>query len=456
MKKTIFLVLFLSITTFSQEKLSFEFDYARFNIDSTNSYLEIYYSLGQRNLEQYEDENKQYIGAYLDVKITEKSNNNVIVNKRYKSRTEINLSDSLFSSKNLIGKLDYVLTQGDYSLIISATDIADSTNIVSYNENLIIKNANPNKILFSDIQLATRIISNSQNKESMFYKNTMEIIPNPQIIYTEKMPVLFFYSEIYNLKVKDGVNLTLIQQLSSSTGRVLEAKHKPIPTQNNSIVEAGVVNLKKYPSGAYILTLSIFEDSAAVGISTSKRFFLLNPSVKQGVTNLSSDKLAVQSSEYGILSEEECDELFLVSAPIALKNDFSTYNQLTNLDGKRIFLFDFWLARDQEPETKENEFKEEYMERVEFVERRFKTFVNRGINTDRGKTYLQYGEPDEMDNYPNEHNMKPYEIWTYNSIEGGVIFVFGDVSGYGNYELLHSTKRGEIFDEYWQRRIVVN
>jgi len=58
--------------------------------------------------------------------------------------------------------------------------------------------------------------------------------------------------------------------------------------------------------------------------------------------------------------------------------------------------------------------------------------------------------------YPNETNMKPYEIWYYNRIEGGVLFIFGDLTGYNDYELLSSTKRGEIRDDNWQRRITTN
>ncbi len=455
MKKMIVLLFLFNINLFSQNKLSFDFDYARFSVDSTQKYLEIYYSLGQKNLTEYENENHKFIGAYLDILLTNISTNKVVENRRYKSETAVNKSDSLFYEKNLMGNLSYALSEGEYNLKISATDIADSTNFVSYNEKIKIKLTPQNKYSISDIELATRIIANSQNKESIFYKNTMEIFPNPQIVYTEKMPVLFFYAELYNLMSANGKKLTLIQQLVSVQGRTLEAKHKALSTQNNSIVDAGMINLKKYPSGAYILTLSIFEDSSDVGVSSSKRFYLINSSVEELVSKLSKDKITVQSSEFGILSEEECDELFLESNPIATKLDVDSYAKLTNVDAKRGFLFDFWLARDQKPETIRNEYKEEYMERVDFVERRFKTFVTRGIQTERGRIYLLYGEPDEMENYPSEYNMKPYEMWFYHNIEGGVLFVFGDVSGYGNYELLHSTKRGEIRDDYWAKRITI-
>ena len=39
-----------------------------------------------------------------------------------------------------------------------------------------------------------------------------------------------------------------------------------------------------------------------------------------------------------------------------------------------------------------------------------------GYRTDRGRVYLIYGEPDQIDRFPSETNMKPYEVWYYNSI----------------------------------------
>jgi hypothetical protein len=113
-------------------------------------------------------------------------------------------------------------------------------------------------------------------------------------------------------------------------------------------------------------------------------------------------------------------------------------------------------VRDQIQETTKNEFKEEYLERVKYVDNKYSSFVKRGVKSERGRVYLQFGEPDELENFPSEYNMKPYEIWSYYSIEGGVFFIFGDVTGYGSYELLHSSKRGELSDDSWQRRITVN
>lgn len=457
-KSLILLFLLLSFNVFSQDKFSFEFDYARFKYDSTKTYLELYYTLGQSNLTPYISESKNCIGAYLDMTITDTISKNELISKRYLSKTEIlNLEDLSYKGKNLLGNLGFILEEGIYKLDISATDIADSINQIKYEEIITVRKFPKSDYSISDIQLATRIISGSRKKESIFYKNTMEVFPNPHNIYTENMPVLFFYSELYNLNLPEfkNKNLILIQQVNDSYGKVINVKKKTLLKSNKSIVEAGVVNLKKYPTGQYTLLLNIFEDSVKLGIASAKRFYLINPSVEPA-KQISVENLDVKSSEFGILSEEECDEMFLVSKPIAAQVNIDGYEKLQNLEAKRKFLFDFWKVRNQTPETPRNEFKEEYMERVQFVEGRYKTFVRRGVETDRGRVFLMFAEPDEIDYFPSEQSMKPHEIWRYHSIEGGVEFVFGDITGYNDYELLHSTKRGEIADPTWSRRIRVD
>ncbi|MDZ7765279.1 MAG: GWxTD domain-containing protein [Melioribacteraceae bacterium] len=87
--------------------------------------------------------------------------------------------------------------------------------------------------------------------------------------------------------------------------------------------------------------------------------------------------------------------------------------------------------------------------------RNLKILSGLGYKSDMGRIYLSYGDPDRIERFPNESNLKPYEIWHYDNIEGGVLFIFGDLSGFSEYELLHSTKRGEMYDENWRRRISV-
>jgi len=54
-----------------------------------------------------------------------------------------------------------------------------------------------------------------------------------------------------------------------------------------------------------------------------------------------------------------------------------------------------------------------------------------------------------------EADIKNYEIWTFDYVEGGTICVFGEVttSGEGTYNLIHSTMRNEFKDPNWMLKL---
>jgi hypothetical protein len=54
-----------------------------------------------------------------------------------------------------------------------------------------------------------------------------------------------------------------------------------------------------------------------------------------------------------------------------------------------------------------------------------------------------------VEHFQSTTESNPYEIWHYNSLQGGVIFVFVDREGMGNATLVHSTYRDELRDDDW-------
>ena len=96
--------------------------------------------------------------------------------------------------------------------------------------------------------------------------------------------------------------------------------------------------------------------------------------------------------------------------------------------------------------------RSEFLRRVALANERYPRFGKEGWRTDRGRVLIVYGEPDQIDRHPSESEGKPYETWQYYQLEGGVEFDFLDRNGFGNYELVNSTKRGEIRDDDWQSR----
>jgi GWxTD domain-containing protein len=63
------------------------------------------------------------------------------------------------------------------------------------------------------------------------------------------------------------------------------------------------------------------------------------------------------------------------------------------------FIEQFWLRRDPDPDTPENEYKEEYYQRIQYANEKFSSGIP-GWRTDRGRIYVKFGKPDEIESHP--------------------------------------------------------
>ncbi len=153
------------------------------------------------------------------------------------------------------------------------------------------------------------------------------------------------------------------------------------------------------------------------------------------------------------MSEEECDDLFQKSRYISTAAEIRQYADLETLNAKREFLFNFWSERERTQQIDKAKLRRDYMKRIELSNERFGNIQRAGWKTDRGRVFITYGEPSEIERFPSQLDAKPYEIWHYNHLDGGVIFVFADLTGFSDFILLHSTLRGELRDENWHRKV---
>ncbi len=93
----------------------------------------------------------------------------------------------------------------------------------------------------------------------------------------------------------------------------------------------------------------------------------------------------------------------------------------------------FWAARDPDRSTDVNEALEQHLARVQYVTREYSQF-GPGWRTDRGRVYIRYGPPEQIDTAMDQRSRGEYEIWRYYSI--GRSFVFYDMFGVGDYKLV--------------------
>jgi GWxTD domain-containing protein len=126
------------------------------------------------------------------------------------------------------------------------------------------------------------------------------------------------------------------------------------------------------------------------------------------------------------------------------------WTSLETDDEREQFIEQFWLRRDPTPDTVENEFKEEHYRRIAYANERFGSGVP-GWKTDRGRTYIKFGPPDEIESHPSGGSYQrpaeegggitstfPFEKWRYRWIEGvgsDIVIEFVDRSMTGEYRM---------------------
>ena len=126
------------------------------------------------------------------------------------------------------------------------------------------------------------------------------------------------------------------------------------------------------------------------------------------------------------------------------------FKRLSTDDEREQFIEQFWLRRDPTPDTEENEFKEEHYRRIAYANEHFASGIP-GWKTDRGRMYIVYGPPDEIDSHPSGGTYDrpieegggttstfPFEDWTYRYIEGvgsNIKIEFVDTTMSGEYRM---------------------
>ncbi len=126
------------------------------------------------------------------------------------------------------------------------------------------------------------------------------------------------------------------------------------------------------------------------------------------------------------------------------------FKKLATDDEREKFIEEFWRRRDPDPDTDENEFKEEYYERIAYANEHFASGIP-GWRSDRGRIWIMYGKPDERETHPaggpydrpsyeggGGTTTYPFETWFYRYLPGvgsGVEIEFVDPTGSGEYRI---------------------
>jgi GWxTD domain-containing protein len=128
----------------------------------------------------------------------------------------------------------------------------------------------------------------------------------------------------------------------------------------------------------------------------------------------------------------------------------SAFLHLQTNEEREQFIEQFWQRRNPDPDSAENTFKEEHYRRIAYVNEHYASGIP-GWKTDRGRIYIMWGAPDEVQSNPSggsyqrpasegggETSTYPFEDWRYRYLEGigeNVELEFVDPTMTGEYKL---------------------
>jgi GWxTD domain-containing protein len=132
------------------------------------------------------------------------------------------------------------------------------------------------------------------------------------------------------------------------------------------------------------------------------------------------------------------------------------FRNLSNDEERDAFIEQFWLRRNPNPDSPENDFREEHYRRIAYANEHFAA-GKPGWKTDRGHIYIAFGKPDSIDAHPSggsyqrpmdegggETSTFPFEVWHYRYLEGvgdNLDLEFVDTCQCGDYHF--TIDRGE-------------
>src|SRR5438128_5297152 len=194
---------------------------------------------------------------------------------------------------------------------------------------------------------------------------------------------------------------------------------------------------------------NLFDRVVGIALTLMLLMSLAPAALAQGKEEKKKQKepTAKQKAELKSVYKKWLDEDVLY---IITDDERKAFKALKTDEERDQFIEQFWLRRDPTPDTIENEFKEDHYSRIAYANERFQS-GKPGWKTDRGRIYILYGKPTEMEAHPaggqyerpfeeggGSTSTYPFETWRYRYIEGignEVILEFIDPTMSGEYHL---------------------
>ncbi len=393
-----------------------------------------------------------HVNAAADILILVKKGDQVFAYEKYTLNSPVlEYPGILLDVKRL------AVPNGDYELEITAVDKLNATNTDLYKTNISVNIKS--ELYLSDIQLLRSFSADTSSHP--FVKNGYLLEPLPFNFYDRYATIMAFYAEVYhsNTVIKDPVyQLRYVVEKDLGNGQtqlVSVGNQKKRP----NVIDAAIVqmDITLLESGNYHLTLELRNKQNEMLASRKIDFQRSNPYIniteadlnKESITRQFVQQLDETALRYSLKAISPL--VTMGEEPEQLKNVLHS----NNLEDMRYFLFRYFVRMD--PNNPEMTWRA-YMETANAVDKKFQSGFRHGFETDRGRTFMKYGKPDDLIHVEDDPAAPPYEIWVYYDFpktnQRNVKFLFYNPSLAGDdFIMLHSTARGEVNNPKWETKL---
>jgi GWxTD domain-containing protein len=331
--------------------------------------------------------------------------------------------------------IGFDMIPGDYGMRLSIEDIYGDHQ-GSCSGLVRVRDLEGERLSASDLLFASELGESGQN--GRFDRYSWKVVPNTTRSYLAGSPVRYYF-EVYNVEAggdREKDTFILGCSLVDSSGVPIKRyPAKRVPKRGESVVVADSLDTAGIEGGAYYVQVEAFDRGTREHFRARRGVRLISPAGPVELTKEQKDQV----------------RYYKTIRFVAAQKDLKVYQSLKDDETKMRFLKAFWRKLDPTPETPTNERLIEHMRRMRYADDHFSGGHNqRGSETEKGRIYIKYGPPDDIEYNTAAAGSKAYEKWIYER-QGRYDFIFQDTRGIGVYEVVHTTYPGELpFNPDWQ------
>lgn len=394
------------------------YDYASFAAEDPELVkFEVYYQIYNYFL-TFNIEDDHYIANYEFIINVRDSKDNFLKDDK-KSRTikldDLKRTTSLTEFRT--NQATFILEPGKYKIQLLLRD-KNTRKVYTDEFKVKLKKYHQKSPKFSDIEFA-QAVGSVENETSPFIKGNLNIVPSVSHVYGgfEVDNKLLYYVEIYPGKKvgEEAIMITLLRH--RFYGKMIYRDSVYITLEEPRTMQLRNISIDELRPGDYDLELELRD----------KKFKKMDKKIVSFNIRMTPE----------MFIKHDFKTVLKQLSLIAEDDEIDKMKDIKDLE-KRVLAFKtFWEKRDPTPGSKYNELKAEFYRRIRYATNHFSYLRNNGWNSDRGRVFILYGEPDQLDDYPISPNRRPYQEWHYYKEGRYRKFLFIDENEDGDYRLIY-------------------